>query len=218
MKGLWIKDMKILKNQRSFFVVIAAVCAGFLLTGQSVFSVISYAAVMFSILVITTIGYDEQNNGMGFLLALPVSREMYVLEKYLLGLLLPVAAIAAGAVLSSLFSLMRSSAYETGEGLSAMLVSLLAAVIIQAVTIPIQLKFGAEKSRIAMLVAAGCMVLVGYIAISAVRWQGMDLEAASMWIAQASPVLFLVCGAAAVVILMGISYLISLRIMKRKQF
>ena len=218
MKGLWLKDMKLLKNQKSFLAVIAAISIGFLLSGQNPSSVVSYMMVMCSILVISTIAYDEQNNGLAFLLVLPVSRKQYVREKYALGIGLMLAAIVAGEILSVLVSLIKPSVYEKEGWIVVLLASVLMAVLIQSVTIPIQLKFGAEKSRIAMLVAIGCVALAAYLVVKIADSRHMDVGMGIVQLVQNDRILFVGCGLIVAALLMGVSYAASLQIMKKKQF
>ena len=100
MKGLLIKDFKLLKNQKSFLAIVAAVCAFVMIKGSESYALF-YGAAMAAMLSVNSIGYDEENNGMGFLFTLPVSRRDYVLEKYGFGLLLLGIVLAAGSVLSA---------------------------------------------------------------------------------------------------------------------
>ena len=43
------------------------------------------STIVTAIFAITTISYDEFDNGLAFLMTLPVTRKQYVAEKYLLG-------------------------------------------------------------------------------------------------------------------------------------
>ena len=75
MKGLLIKDFKILKGQKQFFAAVLIVMTVFLMTSTSLSFVISYITVIMAMLTLTTIGYDEHENRMGYLFTLPVSRK-----------------------------------------------------------------------------------------------------------------------------------------------
>ncbi len=59
MRGLIIKDLKLLKSQRMFLIVVAAGSILFLINGSDPGFVFSYVSAMFSLLVITTISFDE---------------------------------------------------------------------------------------------------------------------------------------------------------------
>lgn len=85
MKGLLIKDFKLLKGQKQFLAAVLVVTIVFMTTNTSLSFIISYITVMMGMITLTTISYDEYENGMGYLFTLPVSRKGYVREKYLFG-------------------------------------------------------------------------------------------------------------------------------------
>ena len=87
MKGLLIKDIKLMKNQKTFFTVMTFVGFLFLITQETPYFVITYITTMFSMFTITTLTYDEFENGSAFLFSLPFSRRDYVKEKYLYGII-----------------------------------------------------------------------------------------------------------------------------------
>ena len=51
MKGLYIKDFKLMMNQKMFFIVIAAMAIFFAVTQTNIFFVISYATFIAAVLV-----------------------------------------------------------------------------------------------------------------------------------------------------------------------
>ena len=107
MKGLLIKDWKLLKNQGRFFLMILAASLIPLFFSQNYVNFItSYLTFIFSVFVLSTLSYDSYDNGMIFLLSLPVSRRIYVQEKYLFSLLLASGAWLVSLILRvSVFSL-----------------------------------------------------------------------------------------------------------------
>ena len=78
MKGLLIKDFKLLKNQKQFFLIIGLITFMFLVTNDSPYFTITYATMMFSMFTMSTISYDEYDNGAAYLFSLPISRKGYV--------------------------------------------------------------------------------------------------------------------------------------------
>lgn len=70
MKGMLIKDFSLLKGQKQFFMIAIMFAFIFLfLTDMAGFGV-SYLMVMFTIFTLSTIAYDEYDNGNAFLLSL----------------------------------------------------------------------------------------------------------------------------------------------------
>ena len=82
MKGLLIKDFMLLKNQKSFFIIIVAAAIGMSTLMENSSFIIGYIAVIGSLFTLSTIRYDEFDNGNAFLYTLPITRKDYVYEKY----------------------------------------------------------------------------------------------------------------------------------------
>lgn len=217
MKGLLIKDIKLLKNQKVFQLVIVAIIIVFLAMGKSLTSVFSYAGFVFSFLIINTILYDEDGNGLEYLFTLPVSRRDYVLEKYVFGMCILILLLIAGAVCCTIMPIIQPLIYQKEE-LASVLSAIFVSAGFQAIAIPIELKYGGEKGRIALLLAIACIALAVSGLEQVIDTMQIDLSMITEWFEQASLMLILACGCMAAVGCMGISYAISLLIMKKKQF
>lgn len=99
LKGLFIKDLKFMKLQIPIL-IISIVCAVFI--GGTTF-VIPYMTIFSAIIGLSSINYDEFDNGSAYLLSLPITREKYIFEKYLFSLSIGLA----GWILSVLIVLLR---------------------------------------------------------------------------------------------------------------
>ncbi|MCI8890030.1 MAG: ABC-2 transporter permease [Eubacterium sp.] len=218
MKGLLMKDLKLLKNQKSFLVIVAVMCLVLLFRGQSPVFVMSYMSVMVTILTTTTVSYDEMDNGMNFIFTFPISRRHYVLEKYLFGVLMMTGVIVAGSAVSMAVLATQSVTYDTQECIVGIFGALLSSVLFLAMMLPVQLKFGSEKTRIAMLILVGGVVLAAYAIRQLARLFSLDFSWLMIRIQQAGMVELILCALAAAVVILGISYLISAAVMMKKQF
>lgn len=218
MKGLLIKDFKLLKNQRMFMVIAVAVSIWMLVRGNDRIYIFSYLAAMFSVIVTGTIGYDEENNGMGFIFTFPVSRSQYVLEKYVFGMLILAAAVAGVFAASVVISAAKTPDYGPDEWAAAIATALLVSVLIQSITIPVQLKFGSAKSRAAFLIIMLCILAAVYAAEQIAKAAHMDLSAIEGKIVNASTLTVIAGICLILAALTGISYAVSVTVMKRKQF
>ena len=218
MKGLLIKDFKLLKGQRQFFAAVLIVMTVFLMTSTSLSFVISYITVMMGMLTLTTIGYDEHENGMGYLFTLPVSRKGYVREKYLFGIMTTLPVLAVVSAIAFLVSGIRHIDFSVEEWGGAIMGSMLIVTMMLSLLIPIELKFGAERSRIAMTLVFGGAFAVVYIVAKASEFLGIDWK---IWLDRLNgldlPVVWgafaVICGGA-----LAISYLFSLRFLMRREF
>lgn len=218
MKGLLIKDFKLLKGQKQFFAAVLIVMTVFLMTSTSLSFVISYITVMMGMLTLTTISYDEHENGMGYLFTLPVSRKGYVREKYLFGIMTTLPVLAVVSAIAFLVSGIRHIDFSVEEWGGAIMGSMLIVTMMLSLLIPIELKFGAERSRIAMTLVFGGAFAVVFIGVKAGEFLGIDWK---IWLDRLNgldlPVVWgafaVICGGA-----LAISYLFSLRFLMRREF
>lgn len=218
MKGLLIKDFKLLKGQKQFFAAVLIVMTVFLMTSTSPSFVIIYITVMMGMLTLTTISYDEHENGMGYLFTLPVSRKGYVREKYLFGIMTTLPVLAVVSAIAFLVSGIRHIDFSVEEWGGAIMGSMLVVTMMLSLLIPIELKFGAERSRIAMTLVFGGAFAVVFIGVKAGEFLGIDWK---IWLDRLNgldlPVVWgafaVICGGA-----LAISYLFSLRFLMRREF
>ena len=85
MKGLLKKDLALLANTAKVYLAVIAmgIFLGIIKQDMRNF-VLSWSVIMLGITGLSTISYDDFDNGMPFLMTLGVSRKTYVKEKYLL--------------------------------------------------------------------------------------------------------------------------------------
>jgi len=216
MKGLLLKDLSILKTQGRSAVLIMAIALFMLIAGNNTAFAVVYANILFVTFGITTISYDNYDNGYAFLFTLPISRKLYVMEKYVFSML----SIATGTVLSLILMIVVSFikvdyilttseiAFVIGYGVSA--------IVISSIMLPVNLKFGPEKGRIAMVVLIA-IVMSGIFAMAKISGT-MDLTRVYLEI-KGSPA-FIIIGIFSVIVLLILagSYLISCKIMENKEF
>ena len=149
MKGLLIKDLKLMKNQKSFFMVVGLI---FLITWDAPYFAISYITMMFSMFAITSFSYDEFDNGAVYLFTLPFSRKTYVREKYLFGLLTCLIALTVSTVLAIGASVIKGQSVDLVTIGATGLSSITICVLFLSIAFPIEIKFGVEKGRIGFIV------------------------------------------------------------------
>ena len=76
MKGMLIKDFRLLKNQGKTLILMLLAVAVFmnLITDVGPSFVVGYITIIFSLFTVSTISYDEFDNCYLFLMTLPVSK------------------------------------------------------------------------------------------------------------------------------------------------
>lgn len=218
MKGLLIKDYRLLKNQKQFFVMMLGISIAFGFVYENSFFIISYMTFLLSMFTISTISYDEYDNGMPFLFTLPVSRSIYVTEKYVFGLITAVGSVLLSCSLALLVCLIRQTDFSWGELPPYIFSSLLMVTVLLSVSLPLQLKFGAEKSRVALLLAYGIILLAGYGALLLLRSMGLNVNALLERIMNMGTVFLGTSCLGIAGLLLAISWLASTCILNKRQF
>ena len=127
-------------------------------------------------------------------------------------------ALVTSTALYFVFKMMKNQENGAQELLIQLCISLIVAMLMLAFSLPIQLKFGAEKSRIALLAIFGCIVAVGVIVVKLGESMNMDMSASMAKINGMNPEILIAGGIVAGLLMLVISYLISFRIMMKKEF
>ena len=81
MRGLICKDLRLMMVQKNFLIMLAAVALVSLAAMDDPMFVIMYMTLIFTSFILSTMSYDEFDNGFPFLFTLPITRKLYVREK-----------------------------------------------------------------------------------------------------------------------------------------
>lgn len=218
MKGMLIKDLCLLKGQKSFFLILCVMVCFFLgVTDQYEFG-IGYLIVMMGMIALTTINYDEYDNGNSFLFTLPISRKGYVREKYIFYMLATVLAWVI-AMLAGIAVIMIK-----GRGREELMITVFVSaatlgvgMLMGGLALPLQLKFGSDKRQIAMIAAFGIIFFSGYFGTKIIEASGLEVIELLEMLGKFSLTGWIVIGIAIVLGLYFISYLVSVRIMEKRE-
>ena len=216
MRGLLVKDIELMKQQKQFFILVVVMGIILNLTGSgSVSFATGYFTIITAIFVITTMSYDEFDNGFVFLMTLPITRKQYVAEKYLLGTGLTIVAWAVAKVLA----LICKFAANRGESVSEIMIGGVAtipvALLMLAMFIPLGIYFGVEKGRYIAIVLWIIIIAVVYALVKAM---GLSEETVSAWLNGLNwGIAFAVAALITVIGYLG-SFWISARFMEKKEF
>lgn len=218
MKGLLLKDFKLVKLQKNFFFMIIAVAVGLTIINDDATFMLGFLTFVMSMFTLSTISYDEFDNGNAFLFTLPVSRKSYVVEKYVFSLLLGGGSWVLAVLFAVVFSIIQGTV-SVLEVVMAAVVIFVIMLMVQAAMIPFQLKFGGEKGRIAMVGAVGILFIIGFVAVKIAEGLGIDLlnvGIGSLSTVNMGMAVAIAIAVDAVVLL--VSMKISISIMDRKEF
>lgn len=147
MKGLLVKDFRLMKGQKNFLVLLFIMIAFVFISGMDASFFMGYLPFLFMIAAMSTITYDEFDNGMAFLMVLPISRKLYVQEKYMFGGVLGFTGLASAFVLFLISEINKGSSMTFTQYVLLFLCFLAFVILFLCLMIPIQLKFGSEKRK-----------------------------------------------------------------------
>ncbi|NLM47521.1 MAG: ABC-2 transporter permease [Epulopiscium sp.] len=214
MAGLFEKDIRLLLRRKQMLVLFLALAVVLGFTQEGTF-ILGYLPFLGMTLTISTISYDEIDNGYTFLMTLPIDTKTYVKEKYLLCLSGTFISWIFAVVLYFVSKYFRESSTVIANEIPMIISFLPVMVLAMAIMIPTQLKFGAEKSRIVLFIIFGITAILSFlfekvIGTERINHMLIKLENINDAVIGVSVVLFVILAAA-------ISYVISCKVMQNKE-
>lgn len=209
MKGLLIKDMKLMLGQIMFLIFLPVVGALIVVPTGQLDMGFGYITSISGVIAVTTVNYDFYDNGYSFLFTLPVGRKEYVKEKYVFSVISSVVMMmAVGVILWLLVTIVHpGSGYGFIEFMGELWNAYMVALMVIAFLLPVYLEFGAERSRYFIVIAFGILIAVMVGA-------GMDESLKGFLEIGVKRIVFFILGAA----LLAGSYMVSCNIMEQKEF
>jgi len=217
MKGLLIKDLNLMKNMLRIIAAIIIFSVIFSTMGENLFFSMGYISVFVAIFSISTISYDEYDNGFAYLFSFPFERKQYVQEKYVFALGLIVVGVAVSGIMSFLISILTEQVVTAPEWIAVVVASISMAIFMISLVLPAHIKYGSEKGRIAMIVIFLVIGVIGGALYGLSNLLGLDVESMVESLFYSPAKMLLTVGLIAAV-MMGISYVVSLRIIEKKEF
>lgn len=215
MSGLFEKDLRLLCQNRQTLVLFLMM-AGFLGLTQNGTFVLGYLSFTFSILLTSTISYDEMDQGFEFLMTLPVTPKTYVKEKYGFCTVGVIFSVVLSGIIYLIAKGIHGEQILLGEELLTVLIFVPIVWCVIAIMVPIQLKFGAEKGRIAIFMVYGGSAFLLYFVL---KWIGEEnVKLMTNFLNQWKPEALVLGGFLLSGLVLVISYGISRRIMEQKEY
>ena len=214
MKGLFVKDLKLMMLQKDFLLLILAIVIGMMIFTDDVIFPLGFLSFIVSLFTVSTISYDDFDNGNAFLFTLPITRNHYVSEKYFLGLLLGCMAW----VLATITTVLKDTLPITDLVQSSLMI-LPIMIVVQAIMLPFQLKFGGDKGRIAMIGAFGGLAVITLVIVKgAEAIFNIDLVSLLDNMPTVSMGVLIAIAIIIALLMLLVSMKISLSIMNKKEF
>lgn len=216
MMGLLEKDLRLILIRKSTLVIYLVI--GIVFTWQFSGSVSgAYLTMMATMLALSTLSYDDSDNCMQFLLTLPCTRKQYVIEKYLFVYGFSFIAGLVGIIIILVANLINRTPVETDLLIEAMASELPILVITGGITIPLYLKYGAEKTRIVLMALIGIAFILGYM-LSKMADAEFTLKSLANTLNSMNPFVLLLVLIAVLAVLTVVSGLVSMKIVGNKEY
>lgn len=209
--GLVYKDLMVMKKQLLYYLFFFGLYAVLSVTGTfSIEGVMGVLAAMVGMMVpISSIAYDDQARWTKFAVATPAGRKGVAAGKYLLALLTILCSGLLAALLGIVLLLTGAVEGDLTEAMVSVAGSVVVAVGMNDILLPLVFKYGSEKARLAFFAVMGVFFL-----LLMVFGQKMDSMPA---LSETTGMLIVAGVVAAVAVGMAVSYRISLAILEKKE-
>lgn len=206
MKGLILKDLLNLKSTfKTLGIMIFFFACVFIPQGNGfIFGII---ILMFAMMVVTTISYDDLAKWDAYAITMPVTRKEIVMSKYLIMVILNTIGAGLALIVGFVGTMIMGNGFSM-EMLAIVAVTYLIAYLFGSMIIPLIYKFGTEKARLMLILCA----LIPTALILLVEQMHVPLSTPNQ------PWLYLILLIGLTLAGLILSFFISLKIYEKKEF
>ena len=209
MKGLILKDLLLIKGNARYILIFLVIFGLIALEGNDVLYFIP--AFISMMMFMTTFSYDEYNKWDAYAITLPIKKENIVLSKYVGSTILLGIALILTFIISLVVGLVTEQ-LDMQKNITLLLGCGGAVLLVEAIMYPLLIKFGVEKGRIWVFLGIFLSsFIIGFI------FQKVSLtipENLMTFLSQYLPWIL----AAALLLILIISYTISEKLYLKKEF
>ncbi len=214
MTGLMIKDFLVLRKTLKSYLLIIGIYAALAALGMfNISFVAAFISVMVMLLPISAFAYDEQAGWDRCAMSLPLGRRKVVTARYLFILVTALVSSAGGAAVSVILSITKSE--DMTEMLATIFTTVGLGLVVSAILLPLCYKLGAERARPYLYLVLFLPMVAIFLAFRmGVHVDASFLDRMSPGAQIGSFALIPLAGLA----LVAVSWLISCRIVERKEY
>ena len=217
MKGLIIKDLCVIKNQMKTLLLVLAFFIIFSIINEDATFVLFLIPFYMIMILITTFSYDEFNKWECYCNSLPLSRKEIVKAKYLLFNASSLIVLILGVLAS--FIIPNFIENTTFESIYASIIGVAFGIcLVISLLIPFYYKFGSQKGRIMLFLTIAILALLIGMITSLDIFNNIELMNIINSLNNLSLGMFTILLIIITVIIMAISYYISIKIYSNKEF
>ena len=217
MKGLIIKDLCVIKNQMKSLLLVLALFIFLSIANKDATFILFLIPFYMIMILITTFSYDEFNKWECYCNSLPLSRKEIVKAKYILfnasSLILIILGILASVIIPNFIE------NTTFESIYASIIGVAFGIcLVISLLIPFYYKFGSQKGRIMLFLTIAILALLIGMITSLDIFNNIELMNIINSLNNLSLGMFTILLIIITVIIMAISYYISIKIYSNKEF
>ena len=219
-RGLLEKDFRLFFRQGgNLFFVLVFVALFFILTGKTGATFIAiYIPSVLAIYSGNTISYDENGHGYTYLFSLPVNKKIYVREKYIFSFIMTACGWCIGMICAGIMVLINPEEVFDLEMLAMELITFFVFQAIAGIMIAIRIRFEGEKGRIVLPIAILIIFAICYTIRSFVK-TNLGLKESILYMIEGIGDFEIAIALIVLSLLVWfISYIYSMRVMKKKEF
>lgn len=212
MKGLILKDLYLLKQQAKFLIFVLGIFVVSQFFSGSVSYILSFSSVYIPTYLLTLFSFDRQSQWEGYASTLPVSGKTRVGSRYALILLVQLICFSILAVVGVFWNKEIPTEFVLFQTVTLFFVSSL----FLGLSVPLSYKLGPEKARMSIFLSYFILfAIVMVLNKNSIRSIQSILESLQ---ALKNPNLLSLPIIAFALLLFGLSYLISVKIVEGKEY
>jgi len=211
MKGLILKDLLLIKgNLRTLLIIFF----GFMIMALNDITTVSFIIPFFAVMMcISTFSYDEYNKWNTYAITLPGGRKSIVKSKYIATILLVVLSSIVSILVSIIIGNINGNInYE--ETFSTLFGGLFGISLVMSIMYPLIYKYGNEKGRLFLFIGIFLIMAVGGLIFNTIDISGINKPAIIDFFDKFGLYLLPIV----TLVILYISYSVSVRIYKNKEF
>ena len=221
MKGLMIKDFRIIMNQKRFIILYLFIAVILCFSMDYTF-IVSYVPMVSTILALSTISYDYNDNGLSFIMTLPNRRGDYAVAKYIFSIACVTFMWLISIVIQVASIMIQKTDVITSQVIMTDALMLPMFLLILSVMLPIELKYSPEKARVALFIIFGVVMLIvlgGKSIAESLSSSGIvNVDKIVAGVQNIDGPVVIIAAYAVCIIVLSISMITSIRIMQNKEF
>lgn len=217
MKGLILKDFINLKRNIRIMTIFVLIYGIMAYTQEDASFLSSILVMLFAILFLNTYSLDEMAKWDGYALTMPITKEDIIKGKYISMLLLGIFGSGFSAVITILINVLLKKE-DIFYGLQICGIGFAAVILFYSITIPFITKLGIEKARIIFIAVYMIPFLLGILIQKEIKKGSFQIPEAFVRIGEYVLKNVYLIVPLALLIILGISYMISVSIYRKKEF